>query len=161
MHDSLQIFTDGSFDAASASGSWAFVVMEGERQVFSDSGVDKGASNNAFEVLAAAKAMGWIGGAAKDRPVTLWTDSRHVLEGCHHWRAIWRNNGWKRITANPRLRRRAIPDAALWQQLDSLLESNRHVVVKLCKGHAGLAGNEQADALARDAYRAAARLPRS
>jgi ribonuclease HI len=70
------------------------------------------------------------------------------------WRAIWRNNGWKRIDPNSRARRRNIPDAALWQRLDLLLDQNSNVTVKWCKGHSGIAGNEDADMLARSRFEA-------
>ncbi|UXS34944.1 ribonuclease HI [Agrobacterium tumefaciens] len=149
MSDALQIFTDGSFDDASRSGGWAFVVHEGGDQVHSASGRTAGSSNNMFEVLAVLNALSWIAAEAPTRAVTLWTDSVHVIEGCHRYRAIWRNNGWKRITPNQRSRRRPIPDREIWQQLDSLLERHPQVVVEWCKGHSGTVGNEHADALAR------------
>jgi ribonuclease HI len=153
MSDTLHIFSDGSFDAALLSGGWAFVVLEGDRQVHSASGFDTGPSNNTFEVLAAVKAMSWLEAHASGRPAILRTDSNHVFEGCGRWRSIWRNNGWKRIDPNPRSRRRPIPDAKLWKQLDMLLENNPLVELELCKGHSGLAGNEQADELAKGEIR--------
>ncbi|CUX42794.1 Ribonuclease H [Agrobacterium deltaense RV3] len=149
MSDALHIFTDGSFDDASKSGGWAFVVHEAGHQVHSASGRTVGISNNTFEVLAVLNALSWIAAEAPTRAVTLWTDAVHVIEGCHRYRAIWRNNGWKRITPNQRTRRRPIPDRNIWQQLDSLLERHPHVVVEWCKGHSGTVGNEYADALAR------------
>jgi ribonuclease HI len=149
MSDALHIFTDGSFDDASSSGGWAFVVHEAGHQVHSASGRTVGTSNNTFEVLAVLNALSWIAVEAPTRAVTLWTDAVHVIEGCRRYRAIWRNNGWKRITPNQRTRRRPIPDRNIWQQLDSLLERHPHVVVEWCKGHSGTAGNEHADALAR------------
>ncbi|WP_168879208.1 ribonuclease H [Rhizobium sp. P28RR-XV] len=153
MQATLHIYTDGSFDAASNSGGWAFVVLEGDRQVHSASGSDIGSSNNAFEVLAAVKAMSWIEAGATRQAAILWTDSNHVVDGCRRWRVIWRSNGWKRINPNPRARRRSIPDAHLWQQLDVLLERHPDVVVAWCKGHSGTAGNDHADVLARDVAR--------
>ncbi|MGI2033640.1 RNase H family protein [Rhizobium panacihumi] len=86
--------------------------------------------------------------AGLQRVATVWTDSAHVIEGVDRWRMIWRGNGWKRIDPNPRARRRKIPDAALWQSLDSLIEHNVHVKIAWCKAHAGVIGNEEADALA-------------
>ena len=60
MADSLHIYTDGSFNAASRSGGWAFVVYEGDRQLYADCGKGAGTSNNTFEVLAVLNAMAWI-----------------------------------------------------------------------------------------------------
>lgn len=154
MSDALHIFTDGSFDDASGSGGWAFVVHEAGDQVHSASGRTVGTSNNTFEVLAVLNAMSWVVAEAPTRSVTLWTDAVHVIEGCRRYRAIWRNNGWKRITPNQHTRRRPIPDREIWQQLDSLLERHPHVVVEWCKGHSGTVGNEHADALARGVARA-------
>jgi peptide-methionine (S)-S-oxide reductase len=155
----LDIFTDGSFNAGFHTGvhtgGWAFVVFDGARQLHSASGFGHGASNNTFEVLAVVHAVSWIAIHAPGQAVIVWTDARHVVEGCQRYRAIWRNNGWKRIDPNPRARRRLIADVLVWKQLDTLLESNPCVTIALCKGHAGNAGNERADTLAREAARLA------
>lgn len=150
MHpaDALQVFTDGSFNAASLTGAWAFVVFEGDDQVHAERGTGQGSSNNAFEVLGVLNALSWLETSDAGRIATVWTDSRHVVEGVDHWRMIWRGNGWKRVNPNPRARRREIPDAVHWRALDALLDRNPHVTVRWCKAHAGNAGNEFADALA-------------
>ncbi|TCR82279.1 ribonuclease HI [Rhizobium sp. BK376] len=151
MSDALQAFVDRSFDAGARSGGWAVVVLDGDRRLHVASGTGEGLSNNSFEVLAAIQALVWLDAAAKGRPVILRTDSFHVVEGCHRWRAIWRGNGWSRINPNPRARRRKIPDAILWRQLDALLTRNPVVAIEWCKGHSGVLGNESADAMAAEA----------
>nr|WP_234896924.1 RNase H family protein [Sinorhizobium meliloti] len=150
--DTLQIYTDGSFDAASRSGGWAFVVMEADRQVHVAHGAMDGPSNNSFEVLSVLNAISWLEKEAPTSPVIIWTDSAHVVEGCGRWRFIWRGNGWKRIRSNLNERRRTIPDVKLWQELDALLERNPHVRIRLCKGHSGVLGNEHADVAAKAAF---------
>lgn len=149
MTDTLQIYADGSFDAASRSGGWAFVVMEADRQVHVAQGTMDGPSNNSFEVLSVLNAISWLEKEAPTSPVIIWTDSAHVVEGCGRWRFIWRGNGWKRIRSNSNERRRTIPDVKLWQELDGLLERNPLVRIQLCKGHSGIQGNELADEAAR------------
>jgi ribonuclease HI len=144
----LDVYVDGSFHVSTALGGWAFVVFEGDRRLHAAAGTAVGATNNSFEVMAVVQAMSWIETAAFGQRCTLWTDSAHVFNGCRRWRAIWRNNGWKRINSNPRARRRAIPDDALWRQLDAFLDHNPMVDVRWCKGHSGIAGNDLADALA-------------
>jgi ribonuclease HI len=153
MTTTLSIYTDGSFDPSSRQGGWAFVVEEDGLQLHVASGRAAGASNNSFEVLAVLNAVSWVATEAPSRGVTVWTDAVHVIEGCRRWRVIWRTNGWKRITASSHARRRPIPDREIWQRLDELLERHPHVVVEWCKGHAGTAGNELADSLARRAAR--------
>ncbi|WP_370168885.1 RNase H family protein [Sinorhizobium fredii] len=151
MTDVLQIYADGSFDAASRSGGWAFVVMEADCQIHVANGTMVGSSNNSFEVLSVLNAIFWLENEAPTMPVTIWTDSAHVVEGCSRWRMIWRGNGWKRIRSNSHERRRAIPDVKFWQQLDVFLERNLQVRIELCKGHSGIPGNDHADMAARAA----------
>ena len=143
------VFTDGSFDATSGSGGWSFVGFEGGLPVHREHGSSNGRSNNSLELKAVVQALAWVAASWPGRASILWTDSHHVVEGCHAWRMIWRNNGWKRIDPNPRASRPQIPDAALWQTLDLLLDQNPNVTVAWCKGHSGVGGNEDADSLAR------------
>lgn len=147
----LNTYADGSFDAASHSGGWAFVVMDGDGQIHAAAGAMTGSSNNTFEVMSVAKAVFWLASEAPTAAAVIWTDSAHVVEGCSRWRHIWRGNGWKRVRANSHERRRPIPDAELWQELDALLVLNPQVRIHLCKGHSGIAGNEMADEAARAA----------
>ncbi len=150
MHpaNAMQVFTDGSFNVGSLIGAWAFVVFDGDERIHAERGTGEGSSNNAFEVLGVLNALLWLETSAPERIATVWTDSRHVVEGVNHWRMIWRGNGWKRVNPNFRARRREIPDAVHWRALDALLERNSHVTVNWCKAHAGNAGNEFADRLA-------------
>ncbi|MQW47438.1 ribonuclease HI [Sinorhizobium meliloti] len=151
MIDALHVYADGSFDAASYSGGWAFVVMDADRQFHAAAGATTGSSNNTFEVMSVVEAVSWLASEAPSATALIWTDSAHVVEGCSRWRHIWRGNGWKRVRANSHERRRPIPDVELWQELDALLELNPSVRVQLCKGHSGIVGNEIADAAARAA----------
>ncbi len=151
MSAPFPIYADGSFDAASCSGGWAFVVMDAYRQIHAAAGAATGSSNNTFEVLAVVQAASWLAREAKTATALIWTDSAHVVEGCSQWRHIWRGNGWKRVRANLQDRRRTIPDAKLWQELDALLQRNPRIRIHLCKGHSGIAGNQMADEAARAA----------
>jgi ribonuclease HI len=147
----LNIYADGSFDAVSRSGGWAFVVVEADREIHVAQGTMTGSSNNSLEVLSVLNAISWLEREAPTMPVIVWTDSAHVVEGCSRWRRIWRGNGWKRVRSNSHERRRAVPDVKLWQQLDVFLERNPHVRIALCKGHSGIPGNDHADMAARAA----------
>lgn len=149
--DTLQIYVDGSFDAASRSGGWAFVVTQANLQIHVAQGTMTGSSNNSFEILSVVNAISWLENEVPARSALIWTDSAHVVEGSSRWRSIWRGNGWRRVRANSRERHRTIPDVKLWQELDALLERNPHVRIQLCKGHSGIRGNEDADAAAKAA----------
>lgn len=149
MTNTFVIFADGSCKPATLTGGWAFVVYQNGREIYSDSGAETGITNNGFEVLAVLKALTWLDDKDQNTGAVIRTDSRHVVEGCQRWRSIWRGNGWKRINANSRVRKRPIPDKKLWQEVDRLLLSNPEIIIEWCKGHSGLDGNDQADALAR------------
>lgn len=140
----LHLYADGSFDAATRSGGWAFVVMDGDRHIHTVSGTMPGPSNNTVEVMSIVRAISWLERHAPTAPAVIWTDSAHVVEGFDRRRHIWRGNGWKRVRANSHERRRPIPDAKLWQELDGLLQRSPFVRIRLCKGHSGIAGNELA-----------------
>lgn len=147
--DPLHIYADGSFDAASRSGGWAFVVMADDRPIHTVSATLSVLSNNTFEVLSVIKSVSWLEREVPSAAAVIWTDSTHVVEGCDRWRPIWRGNGWKRVRVNSHERRRPIPDADQWQELDALLKRNPQVEVQLCKGHSGIHFNEMADPAAR------------
>jgi ribonuclease HI len=73
--------------------------------------------------------------------VTLYTDSKYVMQGVTEWMGGWKARGWKTANKDP------VKNVDLWQEIDSLLgkhDINWHWV----KGHAGHPGNELADALA-------------
>lgn len=151
MSNPLIIYADGSYDPASQTGGWAFVVYEAGQLIHSAHGTEAGPSNNTFEVLAVMYAMMWVDGHVQGNQVVLRTDSVHVVEGCQHWRTIWRGNGWKRINPNQRARKRQIPDADLWKKLDSFLLLHPAIEIEWCKAHSGIEGNEMVDTMARAA----------
>jgi len=75
-------------------------------------------------------------------PITLWTDSTYVLKGITEWIHGWKKRGWKNS------QKKAVKNSDLWKELDEI-NANFDVTWKWVKGHAGIDGNERADALAR------------
>ncbi|MBB3945510.1 ribonuclease HI [Rhizobium skierniewicense] len=148
----VDIYVDGSYDVVSKKGGWAFVVFEGDDILVTQSGTVAAGTNNAVEVVATLNAARWASENFPLARVTIWSDSMHVVEGCNHWRPIWRNNGWKHYNPDPRARNRRIADWALWTALDRHLLQNQQLAVAWCKGHQGHIGNELADRLAAAAY---------
>ena len=103
-----------------------------------------------MEVTAAIEAL-----RALRRPcaVTLYTDSRYLIDGITRWIHGWLRNGWRTAAKQP------VKNAELWQALHAA--AARHEIDwQWVKGHAGDVGNERADALATAAAAAvAAGLP--
>ena len=74
--------------------------------------------------------------------VTLTTDSTYVKDGITGWIENWKKRGWKTAAKKP------VKNVDLWQALDA--QNARHTIDwQWVKGHAGHAGNERADELAR------------
>ena len=104
------------------------------------SGGEVNTTNNRMELTAVISAL-----SALKEPcnITLYTDSRYVMDGIENWITNWKKNGWK--TAN---KKTAVKNVELWQKLDQLCTQHeiRWVWVK---GHAGHKENERCDELAR------------
>jgi len=76
--------------------------------------------------------------------VTLYTDSKYVMDGATKWIVNWKKNGWKTADKKP------VKNDDLWKLLET--EALRHDLTwRWVKGHDGHPENERADALARGA----------
>jgi ribonuclease HI len=101
-------------------------------------GGEPATTNNRMELMAAIRAL-----ESLTRPATvrLHTDSVYLRSGITSWLAGWKRNGWKTSARQP------VKNADLWRRLDAAAKP--HTVEWLwVKGHAGVPGNERADALA-------------
>jgi len=146
-HD-LHVFADGCYEPDSGEGGWAFVVFRDDAEVASGFGCVRDTASNATELIALLEAVAWINSNAAGETAVVWSDSVYAVKGCNHWRHIWKNNGWKKISANAKVRSRTIANPDFWKAIDAQLSRNRLLTIAWCKGHSGLAGNERADELA-------------
>jgi ribonuclease HI len=75
--------------------------------------------------------------------VVLHLDSEYVRKGITEWISGWKSRGWMTASKTP------VKNVDLWQRLDALVSGGGHQIDwRWVRGHAGNAGNEQADALA-------------
>jgi ribonuclease HI len=131
------IYTDGACKGNPGPGGWGAWLSSGEYSK-ELSGGEPQTTNQRMELTAAIEAL-----AALKRPcqVSLYTDSRYLLEGITNWIKGWKRNGWQNSAKQP------VKNAELWRRLDE--EVARHEVEwHWVKGHSGDAGNERADQLA-------------
>jgi ribonuclease HI len=141
-HPTVDIFTDGACSGNPGPGGWAAILRSGlhEKEI---SGGDPATTNNRMEITAAIRALQSLKGPSQ---VTVYTDSRYLLDGATIWLQRWKANGWKTADKKP------VKNADLWRELDTAAAPHR-VIWRWVEGHSGHVENERADALARAAIR--------
>lgn len=139
----VEIFTDGACSGNPGAGGWGVILRcrDVEKEL---SGAEKETTNNRMEMMAVINALKALKCPCN---ITLYTDSKYVMDGVNEWLPNWKKNGWK--TAN---KKTAVKNVDLWQVLDELLGQHeiRWVWVK---GHNGHPENERVDTLAREAIK--------
>ena len=135
----VTIYTDGGARYNPGPGGYGIVqICDGERK--ERSGGFNPTTNNRMELMGCIVALREL--EHRDRPVTLLTDSRYVVNGIvNGWARNWRKKGWIKSDHKPALN----PD--LWAELLALVE-NLNITFKWLKGHAGNPMNERCDELA-------------
>ncbi len=135
----VEIFTDGACSGNPGVGGWGVILRYNatEKEL---SGGEADTTNNRMELTAVIAAL-----SALKEPcnITLYTDSRYVMDGIEKWIYAWKKSGWK--TAN---KKTAVKNVELWQKLDEL-RSRHEIRWVWVKGHAGHPENERCDELAR------------
>lgn len=137
MTDIVEIYTDGACRGNPGPGGWGAVLIAGPHRKTLYGG-EAETTNNRMELLAAIEALNALNGP---RQVLLHTDSRYVMNGINDWLPNWKKRGWKTAAKKP------VKNQDLWKALDEAIE--RHQIEwKWVRGHTGVPGNEEADALA-------------
>lgn len=136
----IELYTDGACSGNPGPGGWgALLRWNGHEKPLS--GGEEETTNNRMEMMAVIKGLEALN---KPSDVTLYTDSKYVLQGATEWLEGWKAKGWKSASKKP------VKNQDLWEQIDSLIQ--RHNVHFIwVKGHAGHEYNEFVDKLAVEA----------
>ena len=141
----LVAYTDGACSGNPGPGGWGVLL-----QALSDGKVvkerelsdgEKLTTNNKMELIAAITALETLEHTSE---ITIFTDSKYVMNGIQTWLPGWKKNNWKTSSKKP------VKNKELWKQLDELCQQHK-VDWNWVKGHAGNIGNERVDVLARSA----------
>ncbi|MDH5471962.1 MAG: ribonuclease HI [Gammaproteobacteria bacterium] len=135
--DHVELYTDGACRGNPGPGGWGVLLSyKGKEKELS--GGEHETTNNRMELMAAIQGL-----EALNKPcdVTLYTDSKYVMQGITEWIINWKAKGWKTAARKP------VKNVDLWQRLDKATNSHRVNWVWV-KGHSGHNGNERADELA-------------
>ena len=141
----LIAYTDGACSGNPGPGGWGVLLQAlSDGKVVKERELSKGeelTTNNKMELLAAIAALEILDRSSE---ITIFTDSKYVMNGIQTWLSGWKKNNWKTSSKKP------VKNDDLWKRLDALCQ--RHEVDwKWVKGHAGNIGNERVDELARRA----------
>jgi len=136
----IKVYTDGSCLGNPGNGGWAFVVIN-EKDISYRAGFERNTTNNQMELMAAIKAIEFLG---KYNDINLNTDSNYVRQGITNWILNWKRNNWKTST------KKAVKNRELWERLDNLNVS-KNIIWSWVKAHNVDEFNNQVDQLARQA----------
>lgn len=137
----IEIYADGACKGNPGPGGWgALIVVDSvETELF---GGAPQTTNNVMELTAMIRSLQHVNSLSKTS-VTVFLDSKYVLDGINDWMPSWKKKGWRTSTNKP------VKNLELWQMLDSLLSTTHHSISYVwVKGHSGHWGNEKADQLA-------------
>lgn len=130
-----EIFCDGATSGngkADAPGGWAYVVLSDGIPMLSDSGGERGTTNQRMELTAALRACEAIEAIDPFATVKLYSDSAYLIR-CfkENWWKNWRANGWKNSKKEP------VANQDLWEKLIYFfMKAPGYEFIKV-KGHAG------------------------
>jgi len=133
----VELYTDGACRGNPGPGGWGVVLRYGDHEKELCGG-ELATTNNRMELMAAIVGLESLTRACK---VSVYTDSKYVMQGITEWIENWKAKGWKTASKQP------VKNVDLWQRLDTA-RSRHEVDWHWVKGHAGHAENERADQLA-------------
>lgn len=142
------IYTDGACSGNPGPGGWGTVVYLSDGSRHEMGGYAPATTNNRMEMQAAIAGLEFFLASQQKTPLELFTDSEYVKKGITEWIAGWKRRGWQTAAKKPVL------NQDLWQRLDQLnqaaaAQTGKPVKWTYVRGHAGNAGNERCDAIAR------------
>ncbi|MFM7363723.1 MAG: ribonuclease HI [Cuspidothrix sp.] len=143
------IYTDGACTGNPGPGGWGTVVYFDDGSVHEMGDSSQYTTNNKMEMQAAIAALEFFNSSGQTQPITLYTDSKYLIDSITKWIKGWKKNGWKKSDGNP------VQNQDLLETLDQL--NSKLVRWEYVKGHSGNIGNERCDALAR--YFANGKIP--
>ena len=136
------VFTDGSSDPNPGPGGWGAVYVADGEVVAQAHGHDPMTTNNRMELTALVKGIELV---PLGTAVTVYSDSRLVVDTVTKWAAGWERNGWKRKTGD-------VQNLDLVKEAYALVRARPEITVQWIPAHSGTRWNEYADALS-TAYR--------
>ncbi|NNC58627.1 MAG: ribonuclease HI [Erythrobacter sp.] len=136
----VEIFTDGACKGNPGPGGWGVLLRMGRHEK-EMSGNEPDTTNNRMELRAAIEGLNAL---IEPCEVTLYSDSKYVVDGITKWVHGWKKRGWVNASKKP------VRNDDLWHELIEA-EQRHRVTWRWVRGHDGHIENERVDRLASDA----------
>lgn len=133
----VELYTDGACSGNPGPGGWGAILRYGKHEKELSGGKER-TTNNQMELMAVLKGLQEL---KEQCDVTIYTDSKYVMDGMTKYIHSWRQKGWK--TAN----KKPVKNKEIWEELDAACKKHK-ISWQWVKGHAGHPENERADDLA-------------
>ncbi len=145
----IVIHTDGACSCNPGPGGWGAIISyldDDDTQLdrIELSGGEAQTTNNRMEIMAAVAALNHLkdnDGNALSLPITIFSDSKYLVNGFMLWLPKWKVTRWRGSGNKP------VKNPDLWKALDALT-APLTLAFEWVEGHAGDPDNEAADALA-------------
>lgn len=137
------IFTDGSCQGNPGPGGWGAVYVRDDQVIEERHGFEPQTTNNRMELTAMIAGLEM---APADQPITVYSDSRLVVDTLNSWAKGWEERGWRRKDG-------PVQNLDLVQRAWELKKARPLARIEWVKSHAGWRWNEYADALATEHLR--------
>ena len=140
----VKAYTDGACSGNPGPGGWGvYLIAENDAGIVVKEetlyGKNLETTNQMMELTAAIHALESL--KRENVNVTIFTDSKYVVDGITKWIFGWLKNDWSTASKKP------VANRLLWEKLFALTKT-QNVEWVWVKGHAGMLGNEKADSLA-------------
>lgn len=146
----IEIYTDGSSKGNPGLGGWATVVYKDGEYITHRAQYEDYVTNNRMELKGLLCAL-LFANEIKDEEIIIYSDSAYCVNALNGWILGWKKLNWNRSKGE-------LKNKDLFQQLYNLYwdeESGtpmrkENIIITKVSGHAGVIGNEFADALCSD-----------
>ncbi len=139
----VELFTDGACLGNPGPGGYGAILRYGRHEKELSGGYQL-TTNNRMEMLAAITGLELL---REPCAVTLYTDSKYLLQGITEWLPGWVRKNWRTADGKP------VKNVDLWQRLQQAVAPHA-IDWRWVKGHSGHPENERCDVLARSAAEA-------
>ena len=139
----LIAYTDGACSGNPGPGGWGVLLQAiSDGKVVKERELSEGeklTTNNKMELMAAIAALEILDRTSE---ITIFTDSKYVINGIESWIENWKKNNW--VTSN----KKKVKNVDLWTKLDNV-RVGKIISWEWVKGHSGIKLNEEVDILAK------------